>query len=233
MNLILRFLPSKNCEFNVQDLSQYSKEPSIEDLGFNDTVSVNILYYNRFNRDSIISDPTFYTHNEKRQNCIYRSQIEEDGWITFVHLCLPKLSYVKENYNECDKSIVCVENCNFYIFESGKQERISKEEVLEYVFAPKDNVILNCATRELVSVCNLEECYINYCKQLLDCTKCTQDEEIVYRKDLLKILLDCVRYLSELNKFKEAELLIEELQSCKGLCGFLSYSPKSCGCCCS
>lgn len=230
MRLILDFSPNNHCGFNVQDLSLYSTNPSIEDLGYENTVSVNILYYNRFNRDSIISEPTFYMHNENVSIHNYRSKIEEDGWITLIHMCLPTLEYVQEHPS--NKPVVFVNDCSFFTYNEGKINPLSREELVTYIFQCKEDYILNYITYDFVSICQLEECYINYCKQLLDCNKCDQDDQVVYRKDLLKILLDTVRYLTELNKFKEAELLIEELQSCKGLCGILS-KPSKCNCCCS
>lgn len=92
--------------------------------------------------------------------------------------------------------------------------------------------------------CHLRKCYINICKQILDqvhstdCNKPPFDSNLIYKRDLLLSAINIIEFMAERDQYREAEILLERLMNCNGLCNIQcnsrhSDSSKPCNCGCS
>lgn len=79
--------------------------------------------------------------------------------------------------------------------------------------------------------CNLETCYYKACKEFIDTLEnnCSSkiDKELQYKIDLLQIALDSIRYLVSVDKYNEAQFILNKIVGCNGLC---VTSNTDCGC---
>jgi len=52
----------------------------------------------------------------------------------------------------------------------------------------------------------------------------------LYKRDLLLSAINVISYLAEMEKFEEAERLLERITSCNGLCDYNDINLRGCGC---
>ena len=92
--------------------------------------------------------------------------------------------------------------------------------------------------------CHLRKCYISICQQIFDqvhslnCDKPSIDSNLIYKRDLLLSAINIIEFMAERDQFKEAELLLERIMNCNGLCDMKcnkthKHSSKPCNCGCS
>lgn len=100
-----------------------------------------------------------------------------------------------------------------------------------------------------VSVCHLLHCYLSLCQAIFEgngfggtgkgnsragCfSKAKVDDELIYRRDMVWMSLNVIRYLVEMNRLQEAQRIIEQIGGCNGLCkGWYEHSETKPGCGC-
>lgn len=101
-----------------------------------------------------------------------------------------------------------------------------------------------CST--YVSICHLLHCYLSLCQAIFEgqgfsgsggngaCfSKSKVDDELIYRRDMVWMALNTIRYLVEENRLQEAQRIIEQIGGCNGLCkGWYEHEgvKPDCGC---
>lgn len=129
-----------------------------------------------------------------------------------------------------------------YYYRNGKVYHINEEADLALLLELNPEVSgLEVEHEYYFQTCRLRKCYINICKQIfdqvhsLDCNKPPIDPNLKFKRDLLLSALHIIEFMVERGQFKEAELLLERIMGCNGLCddhhcGCHKHSPCSCGC---
>ena len=79
--------------------------------------------------------------------------------------------------------------------------------------------------------CRLRQCYARLCQKILNsknnrCSFGGVDKDLLYKRDLISISLAVLEYLVDLDKYEEADALLQEITECNGLCEDVSR----CGC---
>lgn len=132
-----------------------------------------------------------------------------------------------------------------YYYRDGKVYHVNEEADLAVLLELNPEVSGLIVTPEYYfQTCHLRKCYISICQQIfdqvhsLDCNKPPFDQNLTYKRDLLLAAINVIEYMAERDQFKEAELLLERIMECNGLCNIQcnkthKHSAKPCNCGCS
>lgn len=90
----------------------------------------------------------------------------------------------------------------------------------------------------LVSIENMIKCYINYCKEIFktrtssNCFSAnTISSELIYKRDLVWMAINIIKYLIEGKLYLEIQRIISLLEGCNGLCNNnINSKYNGCGC---
>lgn len=233
-----------NCKVTVQDNSTYLPEDSTGvvkgKFKFSETVSVDVLQLNKTS-ETIYINPTYTDHSTVEDTTL---QVGYDGWFSLVHLVLPSAEWFNKEKAKTEGSALGLYNIVYYIdgstiykYINGGSEQVDISEILEI---NPVNTTISKTSEDFISICFLRKCYINLCKQILEdrgfssCwNKNKIDSELIYKRDLVWMAINVIKYLTECEQLAEVERIIEIINGCNGLCSSSSSSNKTSGCGCS
>ena len=153
--------------------------------------------------------------------------IGQDGFYTLITIKVPR------------------DTSKEYYYRDGKVYHINEEADLALLLELNPEVSGLIVTPEYYfQTCHLRKCYISICQQIFDqvhslnCDKPSIDSNLIYKRDLLLSAINIIEFMAERDQFKEAELLLERIMNCNGLCDMKcnkthKHSSKPCNCGCS
>ena len=208
---------------------------------------------NQFRKSDTQSILVVSTNKLEKEEAIYSSlgdtiNISIDGWLSIYYLVLP----TKEWFIRASKipNILNLYDIVYYVSKGtvywyqpniGEFGKLSKlQELVDIAQIPNIKTTLSITKKDKVSICNLQKCYINLCQQIFESRKLTQcynknniDRELIYKRDLVWMAINVIKYMVECNQLYEAEHIIELLHSCNGVCGDKKVRSNGNGCGCS
>ena len=187
-----------------------------------DTQSIIIASINKLDKEEVVASTIGDTIN-----------INNDGWLTIYYLVLP----TKEWFTRASKTdnildlydiVYYTSKGNVYWYQSNTGEfgEVNKlQELIDLAQLPNVKTTLSSIKADKVSICNLQKCYVNLCQQILENRGLTQclsknniDSELIYKRDLVWMAMNVIKYMVECSQLYEAERIIELLYSCNGVC---------------
>lgn len=244
MELNINIITDAHCKVIIEDKTEYLKETSATtskgSFKYSDTASIIVLQHNR-SKETVVKAPTFDYHTSQ----YIEVPIGFDGWFTINYLVLPTREWLDKELNKNTGSAINLYNVVYFVedgsifkYVRGTIESSSIEEILE--INPINTTILK-TSQDYISICFLQKCYINLCQQIFNDRGLSQcwnkskvDSELVYKRDLVWMAINVVKYLTEFNQLAEVERIIELINGCNGLCKSNStHQPKDSGCGCS
>lgn len=244
MELNINIITDAHCKVIIEDNTEYLSETStgISKGGFkySDTVSVVVLQHNK-TQETVVKSPTYDYHTSD----YIEVPVGFDGWFTINYIVLPNKDWFDREREKSSGSalglydiVYFVDNGYIYKYVNGEIYGASIEEVLE---VNPINTTISKTSKDYVSICFLQKCYVNLCQQIFNdrgfsqCwNKNSVDSELVYKRDLVWMAINVIKYLTEFNQLAEVERIIEQINGCNGLCKSNStYQPASSGCGCS
>ena len=194
----------------------------VHDLNFDEEYAyVYILQLNKSNETI-----TQVAIKENIGDCI-KFDIGQDGFYTLITVKIPR------------------DTSKEYYYKDGKVYHINEEADLAVLLELNPEVSGLTVTPEYYfQTCHLRKCYINTCQQIfdqvhsLDCNKPPFDQNLTYKRDLLLAAINVIEFMAERDQYKEAQLLLERIMECNGLCNIQcnnthKHSSKPCNCGCS
>lgn len=244
MELNINIITDAHCKVIIEDNTEYLSETStgISKGGFkySDTVSVVVLQHNK-TQETVVKSPTYDYHTSD----YIEVPVGFDGWFTINYIVLPNKDWFDREREKSSGSalglydiVYFVDNGYIYKYVNGEIDGASIEEVLE---VNPINTTISKTSKDYVSICFLQKCYVNLCQQIFNdrgfsqCwNKNSVDSELVYKRDLTWMTINVIKYLTEFNQLAEVERIIEQINGCNSLCKSNStYQPTSSGCGCS
>lgn len=229
------------CEIVVEDKSTYLAEDSTNfQKGFfkkSDTSSIVLLYLNKIKEPSI--EAISFDKNVP---------VKFDGWFTVYYIVLPTIDWFKNALKKQEQvNILGIYDLVYYIDNNIIYKYNTKTEELEEVTDLSEileinpiNTTISITNKDYVSICFLTKCYINLCQQILESRGLIQcqhkneiDDELIYKRDLVWMGINTIKYMVECNQLYEAERIIELLHSCNGVCNDKKSNNQYHGCGCS
>ena len=233
-----------NCKVTVQDNSTYLPEDSTGvvkgKFKFSETISIDVLQLNKTS-EIVYTNPTYTDHSTVKEATL---QVDSDGWFSLVHLVLPSVEWFNKEKAKTEGSALGLYDIVYFI--DGDivykyiNQSIQQVDISEILEINPVNTTISKTSEDFVSICFLRKCYINLCKQILDnrgfssCwNKNKIDSELIYKRDLVWMAINVIKYLTECEQLAEVERIVEIINGCNGLCTSSNSSNKASGCGCS
>lgn len=244
MDLNINIQTNENCSVVIQDTTEYLPEEFTGTVKgkfkYSDTVSVDVLQYNKIQNPYYY--PTYTKHSDK--NHYIKIQVNSDGWFNVIHLVLPSEEWFNKEASKTVGSALDLYSIVYYSdgnkvykYVDGSSQETNLSEVLEI---NPVNTTISKISKNFVSICFLRKCYINLCQQIFNdrgfypCwSKNNVDSELIYKRDLVWMAINVIKYLTECEQLYEVERIIESIQGCNRLCPQSDISSKVGGCGCS
>ena len=237
-----------NCEIHIEDTSAYLEETKSEgkhQFKYSDTISIDILRHNKLDKN-VYKDIIFSDHSTREPITM---PVKVDGWFSIIHIILPSKDWFDTQLEKIEGSrlglygfIYYSDGITIYKYNPKTKEKpvaVPLDEILELNLEAGDYTIYSNET-DYVSICFLRKCYINLCKQIFNSrgfsscwSKNTIDSELVYKRDLVWMTINVIKYLTECNQLMEVERIVEVLQGCNSsICPSNLNTSKVNGCGC-
>ena len=244
MELNINVTTSDSCKIIVSDISTYLAEDFSGTVKgkfkYSDTVSIDVLQHNK-TTETVYRDPIYTKHDTLQPINI---PVEFDGWFDVIHLVLPSIEWFNREIDKSEGSALGLydlvyfsDGIDIYKYLDGNVSQVTINEVLE---VNPINTTISKTNREYVSICFLRKCYINLCQQIFEdrgFSRCWNknkvDSELIYKRDLVWMAINVIKYLTECEQLAEVERIIETIQGCNGLCVSSNLTSKTNGCGCS
>ena len=244
MELNINVTTSDNCKIMVSDISTYLAEDFSGTVKgkfkYSDTVSIDVLQHNK-TTETVYRDPIYTKHDTLQPINI---PVEFDGWFDVIHLVLPSIEWFNREIDKSEGSALGLydlvyfsDGIDIYKYLDGNVSQVTIIEVLE---VNPINTTVSKTNRDYVSICFLRKCYINLCQQIFEdrgFSRCWNknkvDSELIYKRDLVWMAINVIKYLTECEQLAEVERIIETIQGCNGLCVSSNLTSKKNGCGCS
>lgn len=244
MELNINVTTSDSCKIIVSDISTYLAEDFSGTVKgkfkYSDTVSIDVLQHNK-TTETVYRDPIYTKHDTLQPINI---PVEFDGWFDVIHLVLPSIEWFNKEIDKSEGSALGLydlvyfsDGIDIYKYLDGNVSQVTINEVLE---VNPINTTISKTNRDYISICFLRKCYINLCQQIFEdrgfshCwNKNKVDSELIYKRDLVWMAINVIKYLTECEQLAEVERIIETIQGCNGLCVSSNLTSKTNGCGCS
>lgn len=244
MELNINVTTSDSCKIIVSDISTYLAEDFSGTVKgkfkYSDTVSIDVLQHNK-TTETVYRDPIYTKHDTLQPINI---PVEFDGWFDVIHLILPSIEWFNREIDKSEGSALGLydlvyfsDGIDIYKYLDGNVSQVTINEVLE---VNPINTTISKTNRDYVSICFLRKCYINLCQQIFEdrgFSRCWNknkvDSELIYKRDLVWMAINVIKYLTECEQLAEVERIIETIQGCNGLCVSSNLTSKTNGCGCS
>ena len=244
MELNINVTTSDSCKIIVSDISTYLAEDFSGTVKgkfkYSDTVSIDVLQHNK-TTETVYRDPIYTKHDTLQPINI---PVKFDGWFDVIHLVLPSIEWFNREIDKSEGSALGLydlvyfsDGIDIYKYLDGNVSQVTINEVLE---VNPINTTISKTNRDYVSICFLRKCYINLCQQIFEdrgFSRCWNknkvDSELIYKRDLVWMAINVIKYLTECEQLAEVERIIETIQGCNGLCVSSNLTSKTNGCGCS
>ena len=216
------------CNCNIQITDKYDQYCD-RNISYKDTVTLDIIIYNNSKNPQIIAD-AFTDHMQGWLNEV-KIPTDYDGYYTIYHIIIPTVTWYNRNsfklVNKYD-NIYVTDGKNVYKIVDGDLVAFNVNSLIKLNFK-RTNLV--CFTKDLFLICHLQKCLLKY---ELNFMKNLQDKSTKFYKDFLWCSIEILKILIINCKLEEAEILIEELMSCGGLCSsnitISTTSDNNCNC---
>lgn len=239
MELNINITTSNKCKIVVQDVSTYLAEDFSGivkgKFKYSDTISIDVLQHNQTLK-------TIYTKHDTLKSIDI--PIGFDGWFSLVHLVIPNIEWFNKELEKTEGSALGLYNIvyfsdgiDIYKYINGETSQVTIDDILEINTV---NTTISRISRDFVSICFLRKCYINLCQQIFNdrgISKCWNknkvNSELIYKRDLVWMAINVVKYLTQCEQLAEADRVIKTIQGCNGLCVSTNLTNNTNGCGCS
>lgn len=241
---------NSNCNLLINDTTDYSNLISNENFNY-----VYLEFLTKLDEDVQIDNTIKFSENLQIQNII---KIPYDSTFIYYKLVIPKLEHLlifdseSNTYND-----IILQGQTFYwdnkFYVGNNNISINSNTDLNTVINNNiEKILLNSSqitnykelyikqgdqtfsySEEFFSYCKLSNCLVSLQKKLIcnsrNCLPCDVSNSDRYKRDFLLSSLYVIGYLVELNKYDEAQQIIDNISSCSSLCED-DLNLNDCGC---
>lgn len=248
MKLNIKINTNNQCKICIEDISKCYRDENSQglvarQLKYSETASVVVLEHITSDEESKIDKPFINIHKKHIQ-----IPINFDGYFKVQYIVIPNAEWFEREYNRQSgsalsdyKIIYYTDGYSIYKYipeDKNPPVEVDIEELLER--NPTDDDSISRIESEHVSICYLQKCYINLCKQIFEksnlvaCFKKESIEDLSYKRDLVWMTINIIKYLVSLCQLDEAQRYIELINGCNGICNNKNKKngvQEGCGCC--
>ena len=240
-NIMFKIKQSCNCNLVITDTSNCYYDNSSEEFmkfTYEDTITLDIVTLEKTDGPRLLA--VVYTTHEKGKNLNeVNLPLGNDGLVNINHIIIPTVSWYNKQKNKEHNTLNKYKN--IYVSDGKRLYKLENKHLNEI---DPINLIINDWFDEttifksqqfLFLTCYLTKCYVNLCNQVIkelaknknaknghysgECSNVNNEaKDLIYNKDLVYITLNVINYLTQDCLFEEAEQILENIQSCKGIC---------------
>lgn len=249
MKLDIKICTNSNCTVTINDrttvgdqgyLAPDSNSSVKNRFRYKDTVAIDVLQLNK-TTGSVTQSVTLSTRDS---NIVpVTIPVNFDGWFTIYHIVLPSKQWLETEQSKSNGSLLGIYDTLYFsdgdqvykLISNGEYQEV---EISEIVNRNTEGTTISIVEKDYVSVCFLKKCYIYLCQQIFNseaftqCFNKTDIGEVHFKRDLVWMALNVIKYLTEFNQLAEAQRVLEQLEGCHGVCKQeLGNKPRlGCGC---
>lgn len=191
-----------------------------EIIPFEKSVSITVLKRNTTAKSEIVKA---YIHNHKVTEVINKFKVKYDGWYDIIHFIVPLIGSSEDLHNQ-----YCSDGTQLFKYNNGQPIGVPIEAALA------DNSLSLSTTaitqKSTFVLFNLWQCYLNYCKRMLEaeclkntpCIEC--NDEGSKNRNLIWIFLNAIQYYVRFGNLQAAQELLENISGCNSLCSNEMFS---------
>lgn len=247
MNIDIKVCTNNTCEVIIKDITPTSGESGYLPESFtgvatgrfrrSDTVTIDMLILNKTEGQEI-QTPIFNTENK-----VINIPVKFDGWFNVCRVVLPSKEWFERELNKETGSAIQSYDIVYYSDGKGLYKYVdgsSQDATLkEIIIRGTEGTTISRVFKKYVSICFLKKCYLSLCQQIFNSrgfSKCWNrsqiESDLVFRRDLVWMAINVIKYRVEFNQLAEAQRVIEQIGGCNGLCKseFRQTSNHGCGC---
>lgn len=183
------------------------------DYIYSDTITLNILTSLDSNGNENIYNYYINEHNNSEDSILI--DIPKDGLYKITHIIIPtKQWFEKYSNNNYDYN-------NIYYYDNGNIFDLNNKIVnINDILKEKETTSVWFDSKLIFSSNNIRDCFYKHANEFLKeyCSnkKCFKDNFKIF--DVIWIGMHVIKYLLDLNRFFEAQYILEKLTKCSGIC---------------
>lgn len=249
MDLQIKVCTNDNCKVIILDetgtgengyLPESSTAIVKNRFKYSDTVSIDVLQHNKVG-GAEIQLPVYTLHKDGEKSVTL--PVGFDGWFNVYHIVLPTKDWFQRELDKTTASAINMYNTVYYSdgiyiykYFNGVSTTVPIDEIVE---RNVDDTTISRIYNDYVSICFLKKCYISLCHQIYNSrgfSKCWNKDstaaELAYKRDLVWMTINVVKYMVQSNQLADAERIIERIGGCNGLCKseYRKWPERGCGC---
>lgn len=249
MEINIKVCTSSTCEVVIADatpvgdngyLSESSTGVSKGRFRRSDTVAIDMLILNK-TQGQEVHTPKFNMPSPDPVSTTI--PVRFDGWFSACRIVLPSKDWFdKEIKKETGSAVELYDvvyysdGSDVYAYVDGESKAVTLDTIIN---RNPEGTTISIVYKNYVSICFLKKCYLSLCQQIFNSrgfSKCWNknqiDGDLVFRRDLVWMAINVIKYRVEFNQLAEAQRIIEQIGGCNGLCKseFRQISNHGCGC---
>lgn len=249
MEAIFKICKNKACQIQVsgleRDSNQYLEEDqvSFRNYTFEKSMTLNVVTAIDSKENETLESYSFVPHTDIDIDFI---EMKQDGFKQVDHFIIPTkewLDYVLEFDPialEQYSLIYYFDNDKFYKYIQGNSIEVKVEEIIE---VNSEETTLIRATLHAFELCHLEQCLFKLGLYILDKVPCNDPcvlekmkgyKADIFNRDIVWMALNVIKYCIEQQNFFKAQSILEQIETCWGICRDLGVKTDStysgCGC---
>lgn len=247
MKLDIKVCTSNTCEVVIADntpIEEYLPESftgvAKDRFRRSDTIAIDMLILNKTTGQEILTPIYTIPKDDKTTTTM---KVKFDGWFSVCRVVLPSQEWFERELEKQTGSAISLydiiyysDGYNIYKYIDGNTEAATLEEVSS---RNPEGTTISVISKNYVSICFLKKCYLSLCQQIFDSrgfSKCWSrsqiDSDLIFRRDLVWMAINVIKYRVEFNQLAEAQRIIEQIGGCNGLCKseFRQTPNHGCGC---
>lgn len=247
MKIDIKVCTSNTCQAIIEDATpagEYLPESSTDvaegRFRRSDVVTIDMLVLNKTEGEEIHTPIFIAPQPDPIGNTI---SIKFDGWFSVCRVVLPTKEWLTRELEKETGSAINLYQVIYYSDGSEIYKYVGGEckpaTLKDIVTRNTEGTTLSVVHKNYVSICFLKKCYLSLCQQIFNSrgfSKCWNksqiDSDLVFRRDLLWMAINVIKYRVEFNQLAEAQRIIEQIGGCNGLCKqeFRQTPTHGCGC---
>lgn len=180
-----------------------------------------------------------FVHDHSTTDVVNKFSVTTDGWYEIIHLVVPNSVWlaaaIEQDVLSQYKSIYICDNDQLYKYENGALTETDIDILLADEALKSSNIWMT--EKDAFVLFNLWQCYLNYCKKMLE-GECSQDskchgcdDELTKNRNLIWIFLNALQYYVKFGEMQKAQEFLENISGCNSLCSNEMFSKEyDCGC---
>lgn len=209
---------------------------------YSDSMSIEVIQLERYNEDGVnVNSTSFYEHTKENRKNGYELPINFDGVFNVHSIVIPTNEWFINTLQNMPEAldiydvIYVGDYDEKVIYKYIKKNTVAKSiddwnkeaaDVGELIERNPDGTTISSDCSTYVSICYLTNCYLSLCQAIFEgkgfsgrCfSRSNIDQETLFRRDMVWMAINVIKYLVEFERLHEAQRIIEQIGGCNGLC---------------